>query len=84
MTQNLEIFKYIETHYNTKRVHSTPGYQSPIDFEKKTTEGTVQSAGFFLPMFYDYRPTNSYKILKITEYLVSILKSYPHNSLNYV
>ncbi|BAQ25293.1 transposase for insertion sequence elementIS904 [Streptococcus troglodytae] len=30
----LEIFKYIETYYNPKRIHSALGYQSPIEFEK--------------------------------------------------
>lgn len=29
------IFKYIEMYYNTKRIHSTLGYLSPIDFEKR-------------------------------------------------
>lgn len=30
----MEIFKYIATYYNTKRIHSALGYQSPKDFEK--------------------------------------------------
>nr|WP_244147257.1 IS3 family transposase [Streptococcus castoreus] len=30
----LEIFKYIETYSKSKRLHSTLGYQSPIEFEK--------------------------------------------------
>ena len=29
-----EIFKYIETYYNTKRMHSGLDYKSPKDFEK--------------------------------------------------
>ena len=29
-----EIFKYIETYYNTKRMHSALDYKSPKDFEK--------------------------------------------------
>ncbi len=29
----LDIFKYIETYYNTKRIHSTLGHLSPIEFE---------------------------------------------------
>ncbi|MDT2874434.1 IS3 family transposase, partial [Lactococcus lactis] len=29
-----EIFKYIETYYNTKRMHSGLDYNSPKDFEK--------------------------------------------------
>ena len=32
-----EIFKYIETYYNTKRMHSAFGYLSPADFEKVLT-----------------------------------------------
>ena len=32
------IFKYIETYYNTKRMHSTLGYLSPVDFEKMLTK----------------------------------------------
>jgi len=31
----LDIFKYIETYYNTKRIHSAIGYLSPNDFESK-------------------------------------------------
>jgi len=29
----LEIFKYIETYYNTKRMHSALGYLSPLQYE---------------------------------------------------
>ncbi|MGX9825352.1 IS3 family transposase [Lactococcus lactis] len=29
-----EILKYIETYYNTKRMHSALDYKSPNDFEK--------------------------------------------------
>ena len=29
-----EIFKYIETYYNRKRMHSSLGYKSPFDYEK--------------------------------------------------
>ena len=32
------IFKYIETYYNTKRMHSTLGYLSPVEFEKMLTK----------------------------------------------
>ena len=31
----LDIFKYIETYYNTKRIHSALGYLSPSEFETK-------------------------------------------------
>lgn len=31
----LDIFKYIETYYNTKRIHSALGYLSPCDFESQ-------------------------------------------------
>ncbi|PZG38191.1 hypothetical protein C1908_12995 [Listeria ivanovii] len=31
----LEIFKYIETYYNTKRMHSSLQFLSPVKFEKK-------------------------------------------------
>jgi putative transposase len=30
----MEIFKYIETYYNSKRIHSSLGYLSPIQFEE--------------------------------------------------
>lgn len=33
-----EIFKYIETYYNTKRMHSALGYLTPTDFEKMLTK----------------------------------------------
>ncbi|NLO84295.1 MAG: IS3 family transposase, partial [Clostridiales bacterium] len=29
------VFKYIETYYNTTRIHSSLGYLSPSDFESK-------------------------------------------------
>lgn len=29
-----EIFKYIELYYNTKRMHSTLGYKSPVEYER--------------------------------------------------
>jgi putative transposase len=32
-----EIFKYIETYYNTRRIHSAIGYVSPSEFEKMIT-----------------------------------------------
>ena len=31
----MNIFKYIETYYNTKRIHSSLGYLCPADFEAK-------------------------------------------------
>ncbi|WP_136282177.1 IS3 family transposase, partial [Streptococcus pyogenes] len=33
----LEIFKYSETYYNPKRLHSALGYLSPVEFEKIVT-----------------------------------------------
>lgn len=33
----LEILKYIETNYNPKRLHSTLGHQSSLEFEKRIT-----------------------------------------------
>ena len=29
-----EIFMYIETYYNTRRMHSSLGYVAPVEFEK--------------------------------------------------
>ncbi len=33
----MDIFKYIETYYNTKRIHSALGWLSPIQFEIKNS-----------------------------------------------
>lgn len=33
-----EIFKYIEIYYNTKRMHSSLGYLTPVEFEKMLQE----------------------------------------------
>ena len=30
------IFDYIETFYNRERLHSAPGFVSPVEFEKQT------------------------------------------------
>lgn len=30
---HMDIFKYIETYYNTKRIHSALGWLSPVQFE---------------------------------------------------
>ena len=32
-----DIFKYIETYYNTKRIHSTLGWLSPVQFETQNS-----------------------------------------------
>ena len=31
---HMEIFKYIETYYNTKRMHSSLQFKSPVQFEQ--------------------------------------------------
>ncbi len=31
----MEIFKYIELYYNTKRMHSALAYTSPVQYEKE-------------------------------------------------
>ena len=36
----LEIFTYIETYYNRKRLHSTLGYKSPSQFENQALQST--------------------------------------------
>ncbi|MBX6381045.1 MAG: IS3 family transposase [Thermoflavifilum aggregans] len=36
-----EIFKYIEMYYNTQRIHSSLGYQSPHEFEKQFEKNCI-------------------------------------------
>ncbi|MDP3981380.1 MAG: IS3 family transposase, partial [Chlamydiota bacterium] len=31
-----KIFEYVEMYYNTRRAHSTLGYLSPFDYEKRS------------------------------------------------
>ena len=33
-----EIFEYIEIFYNRQRIHSSLGYLSPVEFEKRNSE----------------------------------------------
>ena len=33
----MEIFKYIELYYNTKRIHSALGYISTVQYEKENS-----------------------------------------------
>ena len=37
----MEIFKYIETYYNTKRIHSALGYQSPRACDKTSAYSLI-------------------------------------------
>jgi len=38
---NRMIFDYIESFYNTRRLHSSLGYLSPADFEESFTSTTI-------------------------------------------
>jgi transposase InsO family protein len=41
----LAVFDYIETFYNPRRLHSSPGHRSPDDYERITiTEATTAVA----------------------------------------
>jgi putative transposase len=44
-TARLEIFSYIETFYNTKRIHTSIGRQSPVQFETGIQGGLPPRAG---------------------------------------
>lgn len=39
-----EIFEYIECYYNRKRIHSSIGYYSPVDFEENLKISTLKKA----------------------------------------
>jgi putative transposase len=40
-TTRAAIYKYIETWYNTTRLHSTLGYRSPVEFEENESDNAA-------------------------------------------
>lgn len=41
-----ELFEYIECYYNRKRIHSSIGYNSPVDFERSLEESLHKAVRF--------------------------------------
>jgi hypothetical protein len=47
------VFGYIEGWYNTTRMHSSLGYQSPVQFERECNAKLIDAANDDLPTVQD-------------------------------